>query len=111
MNDQESADAGAMSTMATMTMGTIDSSSMESMDSMDHSNMANMMDQTNSDSMVSMDHSGMASMGHGSHFYFDQMRGPILFKSWHPETTGQLVGACFAVAFMTTFLFLRGTLL
>ena len=50
----------------------------------------------------SMTHS---TSGHGSFFQFQNMKGPLLFKTWTPDTTGELVGACFAVAFMMIFYF------
>lgn len=53
----------------------------------------------------------MSNMDHGSghsmpmYFYFGNMRGEILFKSWKPETSSGLVGACFVVFAMTVFYF------
>merc|ERR1712226_486288 len=70
-------------------------------------NHAGMTDTSNS----GMDHGDMSHdtghdhSGHGSSFSFGDMRSSLLFAEWMPTTPGQLVGACFAVGFMTIFYF------
>merc|ERR1712004_163842 len=58
-----------------------------------------------SSSSMTSDHAAHSSSGHGSFFQFQNMKGPLLFKTWTPDTTGELVGACFAVPFMMIFYF------
>ena len=46
-----------------------------------------------------------AAAGHGTVFRFANTQSKILFDTWHPKTDGELIGACFAVFFMTFFWF------
>merc|ERR1739845_77007 len=52
---------------------------------------------------ASVGHGG--GSGHGLQFYFGALNSPILFGEWMAQTDGKLVGSCFAVFFMTMFLF------
>ena len=78
--------------------------------SMNHNNMNTQttpMNHNNNQNMGNMGHSNMNSMSHSMpmSFYFGNLRSSLLFSKWLPQTEAQLVGACFAVFFMTIFFF------
>lgn len=73
---------------------------------MDHSQMGHKMTKTGGMDHSSMDHSQMnhgSGHGHGMTFYFDHSRSQLLIEQWHPKTSLEMVGSCFAVFCMTVF--------